>query len=266
VLNLSDIRYISSSGLGLLIKYYQKYRNTEGTIKLSHIPSHIWITLNLVGINNIFEIFNSDKDAIISFKDNLTYQRSLKSPKQYPSKFTCPSCRASLEFPEPAKYRCQHCNTYFSADQDGKVKAFLLDNRKLIEVKLSALSDNAKWIASLTKTQAEWLGFSEQEIQEITWALDEVWKICTDNDKKPWFTFRVTLCIENNPLPKITIGIISFESIGVTKTLLTNTAIKEKLTNLEVIPLVPSGELIKIIKQKRGSNNTLPSTSPSQQG
>ncbi|MFH1229948.1 MAG: anti-sigma factor antagonist [Planctomycetota bacterium] len=256
ILNLTDLEYISSSGIGALIKYAQKYRDSSGDIKLTHIPPHIWDVFNMVGINNVFETFNSDKDAVASIQESESY----KDDKQlrYPAKFKCPSCQAILEISKPAKYRCQHCDTYFAADKDGKVKAFLSRKYKAIEIKLSGSSDNTLWLESLIKSQSQWLNFSEQEIQEFSVVINETWKICSANGNRPWHTFRITLLIEGSPSissdttkdipPKITVGIISFENLGVARELLTNDSLRQKVTNIEVLPLLPNGELIKITK------------------
>jgi hypothetical protein len=183
-----------------------------------------------------------------------------------------------LEITRPAKYRCQYCNTYFAADKDGKVKAFLSRRPRVIEVKLSDSADNMLWLESLVKSQAQWLGFSDTETQELCEAMDEVWKTCSEKKKHPWHAFRVTLIMEgntpacadasagrpdapNSDLPtgqagknnqtKITVGIISFENLNVSKAIMTNSAIRQKVTSVEILPLLPSGELIKIIKARK---------------
>src|SRR3989339_1486676 len=254
IINLSDLKYISSSGTGLLIKYYKKFRENGGDIKLSHLTPPIWKTLDLIGINSVVEIFDTDKDALVSFKDNERFKETTK--QTYPAKFQCPSCKAVLEIPRPAKYRCQYCNTYFSADNDGKVKAFLSRRPKVIEVKLSDSSDNALWLESLVKSQSQWLGFSDNENKELSEVVNEVWKICSDKKKHPWHAFRITLIMEGgsadepnsdkNSPPKITVGIISFENLNVSKAIMTSSSIRKKATSVEILPLLPSGELIKI--------------------
>ena len=276
ILNLSDLKYISSSGTGLLIKYYKKFRDSGGDIKLSHLTPPIWKTLDLIGINSVVEIFNTDRDALTSFRDNERFKETTK--QIFPAKFQCPSCKALLEIPRPAKYRCQYCNTYFAADKDGKVKAFLSRRPKVIEVKLSDSADNMLWLESLVKSQSQWMGFSDKETGELTEAMSEVWKTCSEKKKHPWHAFRVTLIMEantpacadasagspdapnsdlptgqagKNSPPKITVGIISFENLNVSKAIMTNSAIRQKVTSVEILPLLPAGELIKITKIKK---------------
>jgi len=256
VLNLSGLKYISSSGTGLLVKYYQKYRNSGGNIKISHIPSHIWKVLDLIGINNMIESFNTDNDALVSFKDNESYKELSKGV--YPAKFQCPSCKAVLEIDNPAKYRCQCCNTYFSADKQGRVKAFMARKTKTVEIKMSDSTDSILWLESLVKNQSHWLGFPEQEINAFCEAVKEVWQICSGGKKHPWHIFRVTLLIEdgpsesgNNGQPKLIVGITSFENLNITRELMSKSSIRENTDNIEVLPLLPTGELIKITKHKK---------------
>lgn len=256
IINLSDLKYISSSGTGLLIKYYKKFRENGGDIKLSHLPPSIWKTLDLIGINSVVEIFNTDKDALTSFKDNERFKETSK--QTFPAKFQCPSCKAELEIGKPAKYRCQYCNTYFAADKDGKVKAFLSRRPRVIEVKMADAADSASWLESLIKSQSQWLGFTEQEITELTEALTETWKVCSENKQHPWSSFRITLIMDAGAsgadpkaTPTITVGITSFENLNVSKAIMTNPAIRQKITSVEILPLLPSGELIKLTKSKK---------------
>ncbi|MBI5778395.1 MAG: STAS domain-containing protein [Planctomycetes bacterium] len=263
IINLAELKYISSSGTGLLIKYYKKYRDSGGDIKLSHIPPNIWKTLDLIGINSVLEVFNTDKDALGSFKDNERFKETTK--QIFPAKFQCPSCKAVLEIARPAKYRCQYCNTYFAADKEGKVKAFLSRRPRVIEVKLSDSADNILWLESLVKSQSQWLGFPDKETRDLTEAINEVWKACSEKKKHPWHAFRVTLIMEgnspdspgsdkNNPT-KMTVGITSFENLNISKTIMTNSSIRQKVTSIEVLPLLPAGELIKIIKTRPVHNS-----------
>jgi anti-sigma B factor antagonist len=256
IINLADLKYISSSGTGLLIKYYKKFRENGGDIKLSHLPPSIWKTLDLIGINNVVEIFNNDKDALTSFRDNERFRETSK--QTFPAKFQCPSCKAVLEIASPAKYRCQYCNTYFSADKEGKVKAFLSRRPRVIEIKLSDSSDNMAWLESLVKSQSQWLGFSEQEVKELAEAVGEVWNICSEKKKHPWHIFRVTLIMEGVALDadktapsKFTIGITSFENLNASRAIMTSSVIRQKTTSVDILPLLPSGELIKITKLKK---------------
>jgi anti-sigma B factor antagonist len=68
VLNLSEVPMIDSSGIGMLTRFLATTRQKGGNIKLVN-PSKFTIqTLRLVGILNLFEIFEDDDKAVDSFK------------------------------------------------------------------------------------------------------------------------------------------------------------------------------------------------------
>ena len=54
-----------------------------------------------------------------------------------------------------------------------------------------------------------------------------------------------------NSQPKLTVGIIAFENLNISKAIMTNSAIRQKVTSIEILPLLPSGELIRITKTKK---------------
>tara|TARA_R110002020_G_scaffold387746_4_gene598517 strand:- start:38 stop:379 length:342 start_codon:yes stop_codon:yes gene_type:complete len=64
VVDLSEVRYISSSGIGLLITMLTKMRNKDGEVYLTAPSEHVKKLLIITKLNNIFTVF----DSIESFK------------------------------------------------------------------------------------------------------------------------------------------------------------------------------------------------------
>ena len=68
VLNLAEVPMIDSSGLGLLVRFLASTKQSGGGLKLVQ-PSKFTIqTLRLVGVLNLFNIFDGDEQAVESFK------------------------------------------------------------------------------------------------------------------------------------------------------------------------------------------------------
>lgn len=63
VVDLSEIRYISSSGIGLLITMLTKMRNSGGEVYLTSPSEHVKKLLIITKLNNIFTVFNSIEEA-----------------------------------------------------------------------------------------------------------------------------------------------------------------------------------------------------------
>lgn len=59
VVDLSEVRYISSSGIGLLITMLTKMRNVGGEVYLTSPSEHVKKLLIITKLNNIFTVFDS---------------------------------------------------------------------------------------------------------------------------------------------------------------------------------------------------------------
>ncbi|RAI90256.1 STAS domain-containing protein [Algoriphagus yeomjeoni] len=59
VVDLSEVRYISSSGIGLLITMLTKMRNKDGEVYLTAPSEHVKKLLIITKLNNIFTVFES---------------------------------------------------------------------------------------------------------------------------------------------------------------------------------------------------------------
>lgn len=68
VVDLSEVRYISSSGIGLLITMLTKMRNKDGEVYLTAPSEHVKKLLIITKLNNIFTVF----DSVESFKKSQT--------------------------------------------------------------------------------------------------------------------------------------------------------------------------------------------------
>lgn len=62
VVDLSDVRYISSSGIGLLITMLTKMRNSGGELYLTSPSEHVRKLLIITKLNNIFTVYDSVGD------------------------------------------------------------------------------------------------------------------------------------------------------------------------------------------------------------
>ena len=67
VLNLAEVPMIDSSGIGLLVRFLASTKQRGGSLKLVQPSKFAIQTLRLVGVLNLFEIFDNDDAAIASF-------------------------------------------------------------------------------------------------------------------------------------------------------------------------------------------------------
>jgi|GEM_PF-467892 anti-sigma B factor antagonist len=67
VIDLEKVRYISSSGLGLLITLLTKMKNTGGELLLTAPSEHVKKLLLITKLNGIFKVFDSVDQVNLTF-------------------------------------------------------------------------------------------------------------------------------------------------------------------------------------------------------
>ncbi|GAB3651066.1 hypothetical protein GCM10028791_19240 [Echinicola sediminis] len=63
IIDLKEVRYISSSGIGVLITMLTKMRNAGGEVFLASPSEHVKKLLIITKLNNIFTVYDSLEDA-----------------------------------------------------------------------------------------------------------------------------------------------------------------------------------------------------------
>ena len=67
VINLAEVPMIDSSGIGLLVRFLASTKQKGGSIKLVQPSKFAVQTLRLVGVLNLFEVYDDDEAAAESF-------------------------------------------------------------------------------------------------------------------------------------------------------------------------------------------------------
>ena len=69
VLDLGDISYIDSAGLGTLVAGYTSAQSQGASMKLANLTKKFNEQLNITKLVTVFEVYNSVADAVTSFGD-----------------------------------------------------------------------------------------------------------------------------------------------------------------------------------------------------
>ena len=68
VLNLAEVNYIDSGGLGTLVALHTTARNAGATIKLANLTKRVGDLLQVTKLLTVFEVHNSEYDALEAFR------------------------------------------------------------------------------------------------------------------------------------------------------------------------------------------------------
>lgn len=67
VIDLADVRFVDSSGLGALVSGYKNASARNGNLKLSSLQPQVKSMFELTRLHRVFEIFPGSEEALASF-------------------------------------------------------------------------------------------------------------------------------------------------------------------------------------------------------
>jgi anti-sigma B factor antagonist len=67
ILNLGDVSYIDSSGIGELVSTYTTVVNQGGQLKLLNLTKKIHELLQITKLLTVFQVYDSESAAVVSF-------------------------------------------------------------------------------------------------------------------------------------------------------------------------------------------------------
>ena len=67
LLNLAEVTYVDSAGLGALVRSHTAVTQQEGRLKLLKVPVKVQTLLKITKLNHLFESFDDEATAIKSF-------------------------------------------------------------------------------------------------------------------------------------------------------------------------------------------------------
>src|SRR5581483_1797319 len=68
VLNLGEVTYIDSGGLGTLVGLYTSAQQSGGSIKLANLTRRVGDLLQVTKLLTVFEVYDTEQEAVDSFR------------------------------------------------------------------------------------------------------------------------------------------------------------------------------------------------------
>jgi anti-sigma B factor antagonist len=68
VLNLAEVSYLDSGGLGTIVALHTTAQNAGGSVKLANLTQRVDDLMQITKLLTVFEVFNSEAEAIESFR------------------------------------------------------------------------------------------------------------------------------------------------------------------------------------------------------
>ncbi len=68
VLNLAEVPYVDSAGLGEIVRCYTTVKHKNGELKLLHLTKRIHDLLSITKLLTVFETYDNEGEAVKSFQ------------------------------------------------------------------------------------------------------------------------------------------------------------------------------------------------------
>ena len=68
LLNLEDVNYIDSSGIGELVSGFSAVRNSNGELKLLNLTKKVHDLLQITKLFTVFDVYSDESTAVNSFR------------------------------------------------------------------------------------------------------------------------------------------------------------------------------------------------------
>ena len=68
LLNLADVPYVDSAGLGEIVRCYTTVSRKGGKLKLLHLPPKINDVLTVTQLITVFDVYESESEALATFR------------------------------------------------------------------------------------------------------------------------------------------------------------------------------------------------------
>lgn len=72
IVNLNELNYISSAGLGVFMAFIEEIHENNGDLRLCELSPKVFTIFDLLGFPLLFQIFDNEQKAISSFTDSDT--------------------------------------------------------------------------------------------------------------------------------------------------------------------------------------------------
>jgi hypothetical protein len=251
---MAGLDYINSRGMAFLIKHHDEAKAAGGLFALAAIPDGIAATFETMGLQSTF-VIRPDVDTALAGLAPAPAEAEPPAPPATDAEgasattLTCDGCAASITADSPGKYRCPRCRSCFEVTPDGEVIAFAARAARSVEVIIpcgAAYVDVARAAASSVIRSIDIPSFSAEAIDRL---VDEAVGLYASKAGDKPLRLRMFVAADDR---EFTVAFLAndapLEITSDDKDGLTFKTLRGIVDDLEVSPVSPEGQILKLVK------------------
>jgi len=202
ILDMEQIKYVNSTGLGYLINLSDSLGTDEGGITLVKVQPKVKIVFDMLGLNAFFKIYPTREDALSALtrvnkgaepipskksSTRTTQQPAAKPapPRRAPSganRISCATCKSQIAVREPGTFKCPRCLSLFNYSGNGKASFLPRRSAPPVQMSLHFGMECTDGLVGFVKglALARDLGLGDDEANEFESAVRETVSILHD--------------------------------------------------------------------------------------
>jgi anti-anti-sigma factor len=197
ILDMEQIKYVNSTGLGYLINLSDSLETGEGGVTLVKVQPKVKVVFDMLGLNAFFKIYATRNDALKAFAAPASASAPTEpiqakaapvapartpAPKPAPAglRIACKTCRSQLSVREPGTFKCPRCLSLFHYTGNGKVNFLPRRKEPPVQLVLHFADACTEGLVGFVKSIGTKTGFGEGESGELESAVRETVKILRD--------------------------------------------------------------------------------------
>lgn len=272
-LHLGELKYINSTGMGLLLQYAEQFLANEGSFCLLAIPQKIKTLFSMLGIMTVFQTLESSEayleyveNQIQSHQTNRIRQEEIEKTiaeekevqsepavvenENFPQILACPSCKGKISIPHYGYFRCARCYHCFHVGEDGQRLANQAIRTHTMQFRLPCKMDSVRGIHEMVVNFLACYEYREPDILAISKVFEEIGMILVE--KVTHWGDSLELLIASTPtefraLLKTPSPL--FQMVGEEKNNINFQLVQKMMQEVELIRLDSGEQVLKMLKR-----------------
>ena len=121
ILDLYDINYMSSTGVGATVTILKDMKKINGAFSIIDMQPKVYEVFQLLGMTSFIDFKDSIEEAKAFYhKEIVKKPEPIKIKPIFPKTFKCLVCNRKLRIKRPGRFKCS-CQTIFTVNKLGKI-------------------------------------------------------------------------------------------------------------------------------------------------
>lgn len=282
ILAFEGVKYVNSTGMGILIKIADRFRGVGGGLCLVGVSSKVVGLFDMLGLLPVLPLFPSMDEARAHLKsvaapeagveeveevvevapafEEMDFEANFEEVPEgiFPVEFDCPICESRLEIKREGKFKCPKCGCYFLSDNEGDVQALRLEDAKMIELKLPSDTTFIDGLRTMTRSFGREFGYTDDIIEIMDQGIDEAFAMIVRMAQDPQELCNIFMVGNSQEL--IT-GVFSgnkrFDGEDM-EIKISMKIIQNAMDEVQILDLPSGGQLLKMRKEIRSALQVTP--------